>query len=307
MESLPLISVVIPSFNAKQTIKDCLQSLSSQISRYSYEILLIDSSTDGTDQIVNREFPEISMSHYDEKKLVGIARNIGIDQAKGDVILFIDTDCIAPPNWIEQMYQTMQDTCADGIGGSIINGTPFSITGTVGYYLEFFRFFPKHVLSRRRPTQKALFLVGANCGFKRKALENNRYYDSYEKNNVGEDFYFCWQLAQQGKELVFAPSIPVRHRNKTGLAKILHYQHKLGTGACYYRIKVSSKTMSVLKAIPYICLLFPLIVIPWIGCYAVKRMGIIEFIKFLLVLPLLYVGNFIWSIGFLKKLKKSTR
>jgi hypothetical protein len=54
----------------------------------------VDSSTDGTDGIVEREFPEVRLLHFRERCKVGEARNLGVQAARGDIVLFTDTDTI---------------------------------------------------------------------------------------------------------------------------------------------------------------------------------------------------------------------
>jgi len=301
-DAKPVVSVVIPSYNSAHTIRYCLQSLRVQRTELPFEIILVDSSDDGTDLIVGKEFPEVRMFHYQERHYVGSARNIGIDHVKGEIILFLDTDCIAPFTWIEQMYRAIQSAQADGVGGSIENGTPFSITGTVGFYLEFFRFLPND-----DKLNKTSFLLGANCGFRKEVFKNTRYYDLYDEEKVGEDLYFSWRLSQQGKKLIFAPSVYVRHLNRTGLLKILRYQYKFGSGACCYRYYVSPKIMSILMKFPFLTFFLPIAIVPWIGSYVFKRQGILELLKFAIMLPLLYIGNYVWTIGFFRELliKKS--
>ena len=196
----PVVSIVIPSYNSRQHIQQCLQSLRAQRTELPFEIILVDSSDDGTNLIVEKEFPEVNMFHFQERHYVGSARNIGVKHAKGEIVLFLDTDCIAPFNWIEQMYRVIQSTQAFGVGGSIENGSPFSITGTVGFYLEFFRFLPND----DKPYRTS-FLLGANCGFRKEVFKNTRYYDLYDEEKVGEDMYFSWRLSQQGKKLLFVP------------------------------------------------------------------------------------------------------
>jgi glycosyltransferase involved in cell wall biosynthesis len=301
-DSKPVVSIVIPSYNSSQHIKQCLQSLRAQRTELPFEIILVDSSDDGTNLIVEKEFPEVRMFHYQERHYVGPARNIGIEQVKGEIVLFLDTDCIAPINWIDQMYRTIHSKQVDGLGGSIENGTPLSITGSAGFYLEFFRFLPYD----DRP-YITLFLIGANCGFRKEVFKNARFCDYYDEKRIGEDFYFTWQLSQKGKKLIFIPSISVKHLNRKGLLKVLRYQYKLGLSACCYRYLVSPKIMRHFIKFPFLIFFLPVAIVPWIGSFVLRRLGIIELVKFMTMFPLLYVGNYIWAAGFFRELliKKS--
>jgi len=304
----PPISVIVPSYNSSACIRQCLQSLLSQECKFPFEIILVDSSDDGTDQIVKDEFPSVRVLHLSERKFVGIARNIGVDHAKGDIILFLDTDCVAPSNWIDGMYRAFERTGADGVGGALKNGTPLSITGTASYYLEFFRFFPKRDSTNDIDPERTLFLIGANCGFRKEVFQTLRYYEpNYDNTKVGEDFYFCWLLAQQNKKLIFVPSISVVHLNKTGLLKLFRYQYKFGIGACYYRSHITEGLMSLFIKFSFLSLFLPFAIIPWIGTYVIRNLGVLEFTKYLFMLPLLYTGNCFWAIGFLKQAKNERK
>ena len=298
----PAISVVIPSYNSSKYIRKCLSSLRVQKCKMNFEIILVDSSNDGTDKIVSKEFPEVKMIKCKERTFVGSARNIGVEEARGEIILFLDTDCIAPSDWVDRMYRAIKKSNADGVGGALENGTPLSITGTVGYYLEFFRFFPDRRSNYNNKLEKALFLVGANCGFKKILFNKIKYYDGFDETKVGEDFYFCWQLLRQANLILFAPGIFVRHQNKSGLARVMRYQYKFGIGACYYRYHVSKEVMKIFLRIPLLSFLMPFAVIPWIGYFVIKRLGIFELMKYTIMLPLVFIGNFFWAYGFFRQI-----
>lgn len=299
----PAVSVIIPSYNSSQYIRRCLSSLRDQECDIDFEVILVDSSNDGTGEIVKKEFPEIMVIRRSERTFVGRARNFGIEKARGEIILFLDTDCIAPCDWVDRMYGAIKNSKADGVGGALENGTPSSITGTVGYYLEFFRFFPDNNYKPYNELEKTSFLVGANCGFKKVLFDNNKYYDGFDESKVGEDFYFCWQLSQQSNKLVFAPGISVKHHNKTGLAEVMKYQYKFGIGACYYRYHVSKGIMNLFLKIPLMSFLIPFAVIPWIGYFVIRRLGKLEFIKYTIMVPLVFMGNYFWAYGFFRQLK----
>jgi glycosyltransferase involved in cell wall biosynthesis len=97
----PILSVIVPAYNARETIRQCLQSLAEQTARSLLEVLVVDSSSDGTGDIVAEEFPWIRLIRYAERKYCGDARNAGLAQAHGSIIALIDADCIARKNWAE--------------------------------------------------------------------------------------------------------------------------------------------------------------------------------------------------------------
>lgn len=106
------VSVIITSYNNSHNLKNCLESLLSQ--NYdqkviNLEIIIVDSgSTDNSIEILNNykdkekikivlnptEFPRLSPAQ---------ARNIGVENSKGDILLFTDSDCTLPINWVKEI------------------------------------------------------------------------------------------------------------------------------------------------------------------------------------------------------------
>lgn len=296
VDELPVISVIIPSYNSSRYIRRCLQALLAQDTQVPFEIILVDSSEDGADGIVAAEFPQVHLFHFNERRAVGTARNIGIEHARGDLILFVDTDCIAAPDWISRIHDAFTTLNADGVGGSLKNGTPKSMSGSIGYYLEFFRVLP----GGNRPCEMP-FLVGANCGFKRSVFELARYPDRMP----ADDWIFNLELVRQGKKLFFLPGAVVTHLNKTGLAKVLRYQYKLGAGACMYRSDYFPETLRPFRVLPLLSFLIPAFILPRIGATVLKRGGFLEFAKYLGLLPVLWIANTVWAAGFYREIKDS--
>ena len=83
MNGAPLISLVIPSYNARDTIRRCLGSVLDQDCEARYEVIVVDSSGDGTDEIIRQEFPGVLLFHLERRTPAGDARNLGMDKAAG--------------------------------------------------------------------------------------------------------------------------------------------------------------------------------------------------------------------------------
>ena len=87
-------SIIVPVYNVEQYLKDCIESILKQVFK-DYEILLIDDgSTDSSGLICDEyaaSYPQIKVIH---KKNGGLsdARNVGIKKAKGEYLIFIDSD-----------------------------------------------------------------------------------------------------------------------------------------------------------------------------------------------------------------------
>ena len=103
----PLVSIVVPCYNAERTIESCLDSLLSQ-GFQGLEILCVnDGSKDKTADILDSyrlRYPEVVVVNQ-ENSGAWSARLSGIQKAKGDYIMFLDSDDVAVPGFIVKMYE----------------------------------------------------------------------------------------------------------------------------------------------------------------------------------------------------------
>ena len=94
-----LVSVVIINYNGKEYILDCMNSV-FKTTNCNFEVLLIDNnSSDNSSESCKEKYPEIRLFR-NKKNLAMAARNKGIDEAKGDFLVFLDADTVVEPNWL---------------------------------------------------------------------------------------------------------------------------------------------------------------------------------------------------------------
>lgn len=180
-----LISVIIPAYNEEKYIGACLQSVVNQdFPKEKYEIIVVNNnSTDKTKEIVQKNFPKVKI--IDElKKGVVFARITGINQAKGEIIVFTDADAIAPKNWLSNYYKEFSDPKVVGAGGYIHfqPSTLFTIfkEHTSNFSLSLFKLF-----------------TGNNMAFRKEAYERVGGFSPLV--NQAEDAYIATKLKEVGK------------------------------------------------------------------------------------------------------------
>ena len=108
---LPLVSVIIPTFNRRQWIGVCLDSIKSQTYPRIETLVIDDGSTDGTVTLLESQ-PEYSFVRVHKQPKNGgasIARNEGIRLAQGELIVFIDSDDALLPDHIETAVNTFRE------------------------------------------------------------------------------------------------------------------------------------------------------------------------------------------------------
>lgn len=98
----PLISIIVPVYNAEKTLKRCIDSIINQ-TYTNWELLLIDDGGKDNSGSICNEYAKKNCIRVFHKQNGGVssARNLGLDNAKGDWIAFCDSDDYVNPNWLE--------------------------------------------------------------------------------------------------------------------------------------------------------------------------------------------------------------
>lgn len=136
-----MISVIIPVYNVEPYLRQCLNSVISQTCRDIEIILIDDGSTDGCGAICDeyRERDERVTVFHTENRGLSAARNLGIDNAKGEWLMFVDSDDWVEPQYCELPLKAAEETGADLVifdrqrisrQGEIF-GEPFCLQGIV--------------------------------------------------------------------------------------------------------------------------------------------------------------------------------
>lgn len=111
-------SFIIPVYNRPDEIQDLLKSLKEQ-SVKDFEVIIVeDGSTVRCEDICNSFSDGLNVRYfYKENEGRSIARNYGIDRADGDYFIFVDSDCILPPDYVEALSKDLETEFVDCFGG----------------------------------------------------------------------------------------------------------------------------------------------------------------------------------------------
>lgn len=114
------LSVVIPFYNAAETLERCLSAIEAQnFPRDRYEIIAIDNnSTDGSAAIVRR-FPRVTLLTEGVQGAYA-ARNRGVNRARGRILVFTDPDCVPHPDWLASIAKRLEVTDTEVLIGGYI-------------------------------------------------------------------------------------------------------------------------------------------------------------------------------------------
>ncbi len=199
------LSVVIPTYNRKPILEKCLRALERQ--QFSdYEVIVVDDgSTDGTVEWLSNtaEFPHVRLFCQDHKGAAG-ARNYGVEQAKGDTIVFIDSDLVVTDvflrSHVEALIQAQKElgSAASGTGeparlftyGRVINTANFDDPTSEPYKITDF---------------SAAYFATGNVAIARHWLIEAGLFDTGFKQYGWEDLELGVRLKNLGLKLIKCP------------------------------------------------------------------------------------------------------
>lgn len=99
------VSIVIPNWNGKHFLKDCLDSLVTQTYK-ELEILVVDNgSKDGSIEFLQEHYPQVTVPRFDKNTGFSVAVNRGIRESKGEFIALINNDTVVDALWVEELVK----------------------------------------------------------------------------------------------------------------------------------------------------------------------------------------------------------
>jgi hypothetical protein len=224
----PELSVVIASHNAAGVIGACLEALFRQSGSEPIEVIVADSSVDGTDALVAKNHPKARLLHFDSALTVPELRGRGIAQSRGAIVAILDPFSLAAPDWIEQTLQTHRQHPNAVIGGAVaLHGEArASLAAWTLYFNEYGMFMP--------PVSEgaATIVPGSNVSYKRVALFDG----AQPRYPVFWKTFANWDAESAGAPLWLQASIRVDLNKPIPLGDyfLTRFQH----GRCFAAMRV---------------------------------------------------------------------
>ena len=111
-------SLIIPIYNRPDEIDELLESLTKQTYSSNYEIVIIEDGSTITCKHIIEKYAALNVSYYFKPNSgPGDSRNYGMNVAKGDYFIILDSDCIIPPNYLQTVDEELSKDYVDCFGG----------------------------------------------------------------------------------------------------------------------------------------------------------------------------------------------
>lgn len=194
----PLVTVIVPAYNASSTIAETLEALADQRLDGDYEVIVVDNGSEDETAVIAERAPGAVRVVRKELGRAGSARNRGVAVGSGEILAFTDADCRPRPNWLEAGLAAIA-------GSDLVQGVvrpdarktiePFDRTVVVG-------------------ADDGLYQT-ANLLIRRAAFERAGGFEDRIEADIaspfGEDVILGWRARRQGARATFSRETVVEH------------------------------------------------------------------------------------------------
>ncbi|NPV73973.1 MAG: mycofactocin system glycosyltransferase [Pelotomaculum sp.] len=232
-ELLPFVSVVVPTRNRQDVLVSCVESLLDvDYPADKLEIIVVDDASD----------PPVALEGYrrrvksirlDENRGPGAARNEAAKLARGEIIAFIDDDCLAGRGWLKDLVPCFQYRDVAAAGGMV---EPAGLTRLLEKYERCQSPLSMGKVQRKAAKNTAVsYLPACNLLVRKDLFAAAGGFDPALR--VGEDVDLCWRLLEKGGQIYYIPGGAVYHRHRAGLLPFLKRRYDYGRSEALLRKK----------------------------------------------------------------------
>ncbi len=221
-------SLIIPVFNRPIEIDELLNSLTKQTYSNKFEIIVVeDGSTIKAEEIVSKYSNKLNIQYFfKENTGAGASRNFGMQKASGNYFIVFDSDCIIPPNYLEEVDNTLAENYTDAFGGSDAAHESFStIQKAINYSMTSFL-----TTGGIRGNKKAVGKFqprSFNFGISKKAFEVT---NGFSTMKIGEDIDLTFRLWEHRFETQLIDKAFVYHKRRSTFQQFFKQTFAFGKG-----------------------------------------------------------------------------
>jgi glycosyltransferase involved in cell wall biosynthesis len=219
-------SFIVPVYNRPQEIKELLESFTTLQFNDDYEIVIVeDGSSESSQEVITPFLEKLNISYfYKDNSGPGASRNFGMQQAKGDYFIILDSDCLLPSHYLKTVDGFLKNKfyhCYGGADAAHLSFTP--LQKAINYVMTSF-----YTTGGIRGNKKSLNNFeprSFNMGISKDAFLKTA---GFAKIHPGEDPDLSQRILKEGFTTTFIPNAFVYHKRRISWQRFYTQVKKFG-------------------------------------------------------------------------------
>lgn len=257
-----MYSFVIPVFNRPDEVDELLNSLTQQKQKDFEVIIVEDGSTLSSQMVCERYKNQLAIHYYyKENSGPGQSRNYGVERAKGDYVIILDSDVVLPDDYLVAVDQELKRQPANAFGGPDAAHPSFTpIQKAISYSMT--AFFTTGGIRGGKKKMDKFYPRSFNMGIKKEVYQQLK---GFSKMRFGEDIDFSIRIFKAGLACRLFPEAWVWHKRRTDFRKFFRQVYNSGIA----RINLYKKYPESLKPVHLLPMIFTVGVLFLLVCMTV--------------------------------------
>ena len=220
----PFFSIIVPVYNRPQEVEELVESLANQTDKDFELIIVEDGSTVSCENACKKYENDFSIKYFHKtNEGRSIARNYGIERADGDFLIFVDSDCILPSDYIQSLKISLTENPSDCFGGPDTAHESFSdVQKAINFSMT--SFLTTGGIRGGKKSMEKFTPRTFNMGFSKEVYEKVGGF----REMFSEDIDMSTRIKDSGFKIALYPEVKVFHKRRVDFKKFWRQVHVFG-------------------------------------------------------------------------------
>ncbi|MGY5352798.1 glycosyltransferase [Wenyingzhuangia sp. IMCC45533] len=221
-----MYSFIVPLYNRPDEIDELLYSLTQQNYKKPFEVIVVeDGSNNNATEIVNSYQDKLHIQYFlTQNQGAGMARNYGMQRAKGDYFIVLDSDVLVPSNYLNEVDKSLQKNYTDAFGGPDAAHPSFTpLQKAINFSMT--SFLTTGGIRGKKKSVGKFQPRSFNLGMSKKAFEATQGFSSMK---IGEDIDLSFRLWENGFNTQLIPTAFVYHKRRNTIDSFFTQTYRFG-------------------------------------------------------------------------------
>ncbi len=225
------LSIIVPVYNRPAEIEELLESLSRQTCRNVEVIIVEDGSSIKCDKQIAKYASQLNIRYFfKENTGPGLTRNYGVEKAEGNYVIFLDSDCVLPEQYVQTVLDRLTTNYVDAFGGPDMAAENFSILQkAINYAMT--SFLTTGGIRGGGEKLDKFYPRSFNMGFSKEVYEKTGGFPAVQFANTkaaGEDIELSIHIRKLGFSVDLIKEAYVYHKRRTSYKQFFRQTYNFG-------------------------------------------------------------------------------